>query len=811
MQQTDTSRERIGEFAKAIVAGLLVMIITFPSPEWVFSVGIDPPLSWVYNHLFENDLSLGRHIVFPHGPLAFFMYPLPENILLSTAVDAILKLSLVFHLIALLSVRMDGMKYLVGVLIASFISIIAGFNHLVLANLILIYCTVRVHGWKKWRFVAYILTAFAFYVKAYVAILSIVLFASYQVITFLQDRRVRSLLIDASFLAGMLLFFWLMMYGTPQGLINYLVGMVHLAGDNSSAAAFYPHNHWWVLALFMLTVPVLLAMNRTKEFFFYTILIGLSLFAAWKHGMARQDVYHVRGFFAYVVICSVILLVFYQRRLFWNMIILSATCFFLSVSMMDAKLYAPARYEVFRANNFVQFITRFDDLYERSRQRSRKEISGNRLDDDHLDEIGNSSVDVYPWDYSIIPANDLNWQPRVVINSYAAYTSWLDAQNAAHFEGPDAPNYLIVQKTGPGRLNGEMYASIDGRYLWNDEPQTVIELFTWYERWSADDRFLILRRTNAPRRVTSSTTEWHASTWSEWIDVPERANGQLLRARLNFDKSVLQRLKSFLYKDEQFWMYLMLEDESIHKYRIVPKNAVDGLWLNPYVHGTEKEPAVERIMFKASNQWMLSEDISVSWETIDFEQSAVIDSFFALRERCDATEVLRTEVGFESKAELYWNEPESPSLAQGAYEDSFAMSLSPGSYSTTFQYPLDSLPMADLRIDLDGWVKVSGYEKSNDVFMVLSVEDEEEITAWEGIPIDEQWIDSRGWNHVLNSMNYKHVQAGCMLKAYVWNNSDRDVLVDDLRVRIIATGSESVASEPQPGAALEGSGGATTP
>ncbi len=128
------------EFSKIFLLGCLIVICTFPSNEWTYSVGIDPPLFWVYNHLFDTDLTIGKHIIFPHGPLAFLMYPMPENIVLATVLESILKILLVFNLFSLLSKHTDQTKWLLTFFCAYYIAIIEGFNHLLLANIILLYC-----------------------------------------------------------------------------------------------------------------------------------------------------------------------------------------------------------------------------------------------------------------------------------------------------------------------------------------------------------------------------------------------------------------------------------------------------------------------------------------------------------------------------------------------------------------------------------------------------------------------------------------------------------------------------------------------
>ncbi|MEI6061543.1 MAG: hypothetical protein WCR72_12600 [Bacteroidota bacterium] len=69
-----------------LLAALVPAIVFFPFPACVFSNGIDPPLAWVFNYLVSHAPSLGRDIIFPHGPLAFLMYPLPMGSNLGIAI-----------------------------------------------------------------------------------------------------------------------------------------------------------------------------------------------------------------------------------------------------------------------------------------------------------------------------------------------------------------------------------------------------------------------------------------------------------------------------------------------------------------------------------------------------------------------------------------------------------------------------------------------------------------------------------------------------------------------------------------------------
>jgi hypothetical protein len=792
---------------KEIVTGcflsLLVIILTFPANDWSYSAGIDPPLAWVFNSLFQNGIGTGPVIIFPHGPLAFFNYPLEENILLVILVTAILKALLVFQLVSLLEDRNKYRKWIIVFITAYIIAVTAGFSHLLLACIILSYsccfpsgnqgnkyfaidscCFLSGNGDKnnssysccflsgnrRVIIIALVLSAFAFYVKAYVAIISGILFISFQAYYLIKTKNARRLIIDSLLLAALILLFWLILFGGFGGFFRYVVGMFHLAQDNSSAAAFYPNNNWLVLSSFIILVISLFVINRTRESNFFGLLIALSLFAAWKHGMAREDIFHARGFWVFTLICLAVFSIFNKKKIVAGIVISITALFLLGLNMHYSVNYSFASFELFQADNFIGFVSNYPSIKTKADETTLKETAVNILPDRLRAQISDSKTDVYPWDYSIIPVNKLNWQHRVVIHSYASYTSWLDRQNAGHFNSPDAPDFLVWELDKITKdVNGGSFNSIDNRYLLNDEPQTMMEIIRNYDFADKESKFLLLKRRDHPVEMTSGDIPGGRYKWEEWIDVPA-FKGDILRAKLTFNKTFLQRVKSFFYKDEQFWMYLKLPGGEIHKYRIVPENAEDGLWINPYIFNDEKAFTVSALQFRGSNQKILCDEISVSWERVSFKDD-------------------------QNRALAVFNidDDNSDSLVFSSLND-FEELNKAKSYSAGFAMQPDSIPFGDLKIVADCRVKAADYSLTNNISLVISVENEKGNLVWKGVSIDPQLIDEKGWNHIYNQVAYKHSSKGCRLKAYIWNQSDQQIRIDEFRVMIFDPGQWTIVN-----------------
>ncbi|HET6245323.1 MAG: hypothetical protein H0V01_04280 [Bacteroidetes bacterium] len=780
------TRKNIFDLFKVLIIGILVIIGTFPENDFTMSIGIDPPLFWVYNHLFANGLSLGKNIIFPHGPLAFFMYPLHENILIASAALTLLKIILVLNLVKLVDYKGND-KWLIALISAYFISIIASFNHLILANVILFYANYYQSENSGFKIGAFVLTAFALYIKSYVAVISGIICFSFLSYYLFTRRNYKKLLFDILSILGMMVSIWLIMYGTFKGFISYGIGMFHLAQDNSSAASFYPYNNWWVLSLFLAITFGLPFLFKSKKSIFYGVLFSLSLFAAWKHGMSREDIYHVNDFLIYLLIGMLVFILFSKENTVKHIALALLGVFLFYFNMTHALNYKSFNYELIRSNNFIEFVSDYSSIKSKAEKKSIENIAGNRLPSFIADSIHTKTVDVYPWDYSIIAANNLNWQPRPVIQSYAAYTTWLDKQNADHFISEKAPDWLIWELNKLTKdINGGNLNSIDNRYLLNDEPQTILQILSSYEPYYNDAKFLLYKKRDKQLETNKSILSKDKLKWGNWLQVPE-ATGGLLRAKLDFEKSILQSVKSFLYKDEQFWVYLKLSNGLIHKYRIVPKNAKDGIWINPYIFNPSnkvKDAHVEEIMFKCSNQDIINTDVSIEWEQIDFKNEPDYAlRFFNKAEKNQDTVYVSSVINFRDNSSRALNvSMNNQKIKFDDFESS--QNLPANSYSGSFSIMLDSIPNGDLTIESDLWIKAENYNYSRDLIFIISIENPKGSRIWEGIAVDEQLIDNKHWSNIFNSVVYKHNDPGCFLSIYLWNTSKNEATIDNFRIRI---------------------------
>lgn len=762
---------------------LLLVAWTFPANEYTYSTGIDPPLSWAYNHFASEGFQTGRHILFPHGPLAFFTYPLYQNIITSILISSLLKVILLFNLYFLLPLPKSGQRWIVAFLAAYVMLIFAGFHHLLIGCIILFYLNYYQHGKDAYKYAGFALVAFAFFVRSYTAVIGGILTFSFIAYYLFRNRRWRTALTDAMLVVAGIVLIWVLLYGGPGGLPRFFLGTYHLAQDNSSAVALYPDNNWLWISVVFVALAGLVLLDRSRRAGYFWVLAGLVLFANWKHGMAREDIFHVRGLFNFLVLTSVLYLYFLPGKSAWKLILAGVALTAFSLNLPNALQYAPARYALSGIDNLTAFLSDPGGIRKSAQENSRAAIASNRLSEEMRAAIGDAEVDIYPWDLSVIPANELNWKPRVVIQSYAAYTPWLDEQNAKHFRSKAAPRFILweLQKLTPD-LNGGMLSSIDQRYLLNDEPRALETMMRQYRFLMQDERFLLLERRAAPVSLQHRELGSIKAAWGQWIPLPQFGTTQL-RTRVHIPKTLMRRLKSFLYKDEQFWIYLGLNDGSVHKYRIVPGNAADGLWITPYLTRTGEQRQVERILFRASGQHLMADSIEIRWETVGWpEGSGEISSFFGpAKENADSL-LLQTRLEPGEPITLNWTGGEQYFSDDAGMDGSPGIRLPGGAFSPAFSLSLDSLNTDELRIQAEGWVKATDYRGRGKVMLVISVDGPEGNILWKGSSIDEQLIDRRHWNHIISVVDFRKVAPGAKLSVFFWNTGEEEVMIDELGV-----------------------------
>ncbi|MGQ9848053.1 MAG: hypothetical protein ACUVQP_11225, partial [Bacteroidales bacterium] len=241
--------------------------------------------------------------------------------------------------------------------------------------------------------------------------------------------------------------------------------------------------------------------------------------------------------------------------------------------------------------------------------------------------------------------------------------------------------------------------------------------------------------------------------------------------------------------DELYYIYYKFKDETISKHRIIPKNAADGIWINPYISDPSNnyyEQQVKAILFKCSNKSLMKDDILVTFEKFSFTNNEIINNnnyiniFFNKNTYKNDSVIISSNYTFE-KYDKHWAEIDTNNLSNDAYTGEYSFILKPNSFSSTYIIPFETLPSGDIIISANCWVKSNKIVQ--DIVLVISTENSNN-NIWEGEYIKNQMVDTE-WNNIANRLEY-NISANDKgeIRIYLWNNSKDEILIDDFSIKI---------------------------
>ncbi len=180
-------------------------------------------------------------------------------------------------------------------------------------------------------------------------------------------------------------------------------------------------------------------------------------------------------------------------------------------------------------------------------------------------------VDVFPWELTYLPANDLPWRPSLVLQHYSAYTHALDQAMADTLGSQSGPSALLLEFTG-----------LSGRHMLTDTPLTFRRILADYEAVDTDysrNLLSIRRRANPPARALN--TPVIPSTrigFDEWVTLPH-FSGKLF-AQFFIKPTVTGFMRQILWKTSPVYLRLEYESGDTAEYRILPATASGGVLIN---------------------------------------------------------------------------------------------------------------------------------------------------------------------------------------------------------------------------------------
>ncbi len=753
-----------------ILIALLLSIVSFPDLVSNYDLTIDPQIHWVFNWLFENNFDLTQKIIFPHGPLSFLEYPLGigNNILLSSLF--VFTLHFLFAYTALLLFSGEKKWSSIVYLLSIYFSLQYLDFELTLCGLV--FLLIGNHLQKKnilFLVLAIIVSAFAFYIKISIGIISASMLASYfMYLIFFGFTSSKKELVTLATFPLLLIVIWLGLYQNIDGFTEYLIGIKELIIGNSDSASLYPDNNWILLSASLLSLIVFPFIGLSKQ---SKILFGisvLSLLAVWKHSMAREDAWHIMKFGYWIFFIGLTILLNEKK---WQLFASLALSFSLGFFYLNARSVTASSLISLKLPKLEHMYNNLLSTKEKRRSEDKIVAEANTCllsDKDRL-LIGDSFVDCYPYNYCFIQANNLQWAPRPIIQSYAAYTTQLDSKNAEHFLSYSAPDYIIWESDilKRDRWQSDM-SSIDGRYLMHDEPQTIQNIFSSYYIVSKEENYVLWAKRKEALVVKEKelTRKKVDIGWGTWIPVPKHNTAIQLNAQLN--NSLLAKLKSAVYKGEAVFLEFKTA-QGIRKQRVTQKHLSQNLLISPLIENLNSNNVlqkVEAVRFTTHTPKFFSKTFPVRFTEYAFYQNDTHISLESILQKSSP------DTSYQSNA--------IPNVFE---EEEILQNISPEKYSSTYQIVADSI----LHFGIDTVLLVSALDFKMSCAakakLVIEIQNKSDKKLWTSRSLDKFMHHCHAWEHMYDARKVP-LEKGDVIKVYVWNNAGEELSIRDFKLSI---------------------------
>ncbi len=213
-------------------------------------------------------------------------------------------------------------------------------------------------------------------------------------------------------------------------------------------------------------------------------------------------------------------------------------------------------------------------LLDRRYDEARSEIR----DEDLVPRVhAGTNVDLYPFDLSGLLAQDVDWNPRPVFQSYVSYTPALAKRNADHLRGDSAPDTVLFG-----------IEAIDDRLPALEDGASWLPLLEDYriDSYDAIHDYLVMQRRERSVPIPVSTRPIRVpGVLGRPVVLPSRpgAASQGWLAEFDVEATLKGRLSEIVWKPAEMRITVALEDGRTQHYRFIPRMGRARFLLSPLV------------------------------------------------------------------------------------------------------------------------------------------------------------------------------------------------------------------------------------
>jgi hypothetical protein len=608
------------ENLKIILLTLLILACTFPNYEPDYGIGLDTSYMWGLGHLFQNDFSFFKNMIYPIGPLGILKY--------TVAVEHQFMYSMIFGLIAKFIIVFLGICYgkllhksvLFSAILFFILSLLLYFDAILIGACFMSILFFVEQGKPKHIALATLITTAALLIKSSIGIsCASILFVGF-VIRFYTEKDKKKGIINSGIAFIIPFIIYAILFQQLFAFPIQLFQTFKIASGYSSALNLAVENDFLLIALLWGTILFVPFYLKEKRVFWVFCLSIFPFFAFWKHAVGRQDInhYYQLEFIIFLYWGLVFLVSQKQKNILFVLFLICFSSLLLNAQKIPD--YANRKVDINGITHCNNNMLHYNNANGLAKYYSYQNIQGNVLPIEIREKIGEKTIDFYPWELSYVPANNLNWKPRTTLQS-GSYSSWMDGESAKNFTHENGPEFILWHLQND-KYGGNM-GDYDNRFILNNEPKTVLEIFKNYKIDTITDKFVLLRK--GQNKVEKINKKANSEKWNTWIKI-DPSNESILRAKIEIKSGLMHKLKCFFYRDGLYFIDYKFSNGKILTYRFNPSNALDGLWIDPFIQNIKYNSTyneLKAIRLRNTNRGLLSREFELSWEIVssDFSSS----------------------------------------------------------------------------------------------------------------------------------------------------------------------------------------------
>lgn len=460
-----------------------------------------------------------------------------------------------------------------------------------------------------------VLIGISFYIRFFYGVVSLAAFSAYFALDFFRGVKVREAI---SFFGGVILSYLLcgmLIFHDAISVVNYLLINKNLSFGNSvdmTLDVINSKESLVAVALTVLCINIYLVFERRSLFLPINALLLLFI----KLGFSRTD--HYIWYFVIPVAALSLIMLFERSWLSKALFALTISCLYY-LSSHPSFPGGAVRDPLTTAINFkIDYVERLKQVYPSF-----------KLDEPLLRKIGDSKIDVYPYNNEYAFANKLNYWYRPSFQNYMTLTPSLDLMNQRFFESSSRPKFVLW--TGSQRCvttGCNVFDGFDKKFTLNEDPLTSSTILMNYHIVDAQKGkngvpLILLEENEDYKKYSASVVSEEKMRFGQWYKVP-RAEGQVVKLVPDLKFTLYGKLKNLLFRGGVLKIKYKLLSGEVVEYRANILNSKSGIWVSPLLDSFDLSGLmVDSIMLESQSFHYFQEEFVSSWITVPISGAKV--------------------------------------------------------------------------------------------------------------------------------------------------------------------------------------------